>query len=563
MEYLIGIFIIIIGVSIFGFYSRKKIYQEVDRLELWKIEITNRPVTDEISKVKELNMTGEAEELFEQWRKEWDEIVTLQLPNVEEYLFDAEEFADKYRFKKAKKVLQQIEDILNSTDSSINRILKELNELIGSEEKNRVEVEELKQSYRELKKVLLAHRHTFGQAELQLELRLDAINEMFKEFETSTQQGNYLQAREMVMNMKDLLTDLKEKMEQIPLLLTECQSILPKKLDEIADGHDEMKSQGYILDHIQVEKEIENARARLNYFIELLEKIEIDEVKQGLEEVKESIETMYDLLEKEVEAHRFVQTELAEIESNFQTLLEESNDSGYETQLVQQSYRLTDQDLDSHRQIVKKLTLLFKQFVMIQDKLSEEHVAYSIVKVELEEVYSSLQELKEKHFEYCEMIQALRKDELAAREKVVGMQRKLNEIKRLLLKNNIPGLPESFHEILKETRTGVEEVLIKLEEKPLNMPAVNESLSTAEELVEKTYAQTEEMIEQVFLAERIIQYGNRYRSRYQKVATSLNEAEQLFRSYEYQQALEQAATTLEEFEPGVLKKIEELIAAES
>ncbi len=560
MEYMIGIFIIIISISIFGFYSRKRIYQEVDQLELRKIEIMNRPVTEEISKVKDLNMTGETEELFEQWRKEWDEIITNHLPNVEELLFDAEEHADKYRFNKAKKVTQHIDIVLKETDTRINTIIEELNQLIGSEEKNRIEVEELKQTYRDLKKVLLAHRHSFGQAEIQLELKLDTVNEKFKEFDEATKLGNYLQAREIVLQMKEELELLQRKMSEIPQLLSECLTTLPNKLNEIIDGHDQMKTQGYILDHIQVIKEIENVRKQLAYFTELLEKTEVDEVRTGLDEVRESIETLYDLLEKEVEAYQFVKKEMEQIETYFHALLEESKDSEYETQLVQQSYRLTDRDLEAHRQIIKKLSQLFKQFVAIQDRCSEDHVAYSIVKEELEEVYASLQELKEKHIQYCESIQALRKDELTAREHVSQMAKKLTEIKRLLSKSNIPGLPISFVETLNETKSSVNEVLIKLEEKPLNMIAVNESLQTAQEMVDKTFTLTEEMIDHVFLAEKVIQYGNRYRSRFLKVAASLEEAETSFRNYEYQLALEQAATALEELEPGVLKRIETMIA---
>src|SRR5690606_28624176 len=172
MEIIIGIIVVVGVVAIFGFYSRKKIYTEVDRLEAWKIDMMNRPVTDEIAKVKELNMTGQTEELFERWRKQWDEIVTVALPDVEELLFDAEDLADKYRFGKAKRVLAGIEAILNDAESNIANILDELKDLVGSEEKNRVEVDELNQLFRDLKKNLLAHRHTFGRAEIQLELKL-------------------------------------------------------------------------------------------------------------------------------------------------------------------------------------------------------------------------------------------------------------------------------------------------------------------------------------------------------------------------------------------------------
>ncbi|MDF2791644.1 MAG: septation ring formation regulator EzrA, partial [Neobacillus sp.] len=34
----------------------------MDRLEAWKIDLFNRPILDEMSKVKQLNMTGQTEE---------------------------------------------------------------------------------------------------------------------------------------------------------------------------------------------------------------------------------------------------------------------------------------------------------------------------------------------------------------------------------------------------------------------------------------------------------------------------------------------------------------------
>lgn len=69
--------------------------------------------------------------------------------------------------------------------------------------------------------------------------------------------------------------------------------------------------------------------------------------------------------------------------------------------------------------------------------------------------------------------------------------------------------------------------------------------------------QTEVMVDQARLTEQVIQYANRYRSKYPLLAAKLLEAENLFRSYEYEVALEQFAKALEEVEPGALKRIEE------
>lgn len=559
MEIIIGIIVVASSVTIFGFYSRKKIYKDVDRLEAWKIDMMNRPVTDEIAKVKELNMTGQTEELFERWRKQWDEIVTVGLPDVEELLFDAEDLADKYRFGKAKRVLAQIEAILNDAESNIAIILDELKDLVGSEEKNRVEVDELNQQYRELKKNLLAHRHTFGRAEKQLEMNLEGVYGKFKEFEEATTNGNYFEAREIVLLIKDALSVTKQQMDEIPHLLHECQSAIPNQLNEVSEGYSQMEQEGYSLGHHQIEKEIERMREQLSQYISLIEELKLEDVKKGIEEARESLDTIYDLLEAEVKANQFVKKEVEKIEQDLEDLVEGSKSTEEETTFVQQSYHLNENDLERHRNIVKQIKQLVKQYVSVQSKLEADQIAYSLIKTELEEVYGKIQDVKEEHLQFSEMLKTLRKDELHAREQISEMKKQLADAKRLISKSNIPGLPVKYSELISEARLSLTQVMNSLEEKPLNMNTVNQTLQNALDLVSQTYKQTEEMIEQVYLAERVIQYGNRYRSRNPKIAGSLLEAEKSFRNYEYALALEQAATAIEDLDPGALKKIEVLL----
>lgn len=178
VKFFIGFFILILALIVVGYLIKKKYFKEMDRLEAWKIDLMNRPVLDEMSKVKLLNMTGQTEELFERWRNQWDEVVTVQLPKLEEMLFDAEEYIDRYRFNKAKGVQLAIAGKLQETEDQIKSILEELHELVGSEEKNRVEIEGLKEQYRESKKMLLAHRHSFGNSEKSLEEQLNGVSQM-------------------------------------------------------------------------------------------------------------------------------------------------------------------------------------------------------------------------------------------------------------------------------------------------------------------------------------------------------------------------------------------------
>ncbi|MDE3839921.1 septation ring formation regulator EzrA [Bacillus methanolicus] len=562
MEYIIGALIIIFCLFLTGFFIRKKYYKEIDRLESWKIDIMDRPVLDEMSKIKQLNMTGQTEELFERWRHEWDEIVTTDLPDVEELLFDAEEYIDKYRFGKAKEIIALIEEKLSKTEEKIQCILTELNDLVGSEEKNRTEIEELKELYRESKKTLLAHRHNFGRAENELERKLDEIIGKFQEFDEKTKNGNYLEARETVLFIKERLEKIKQKMDDIPRLLLECQTSLPSQIKELKEGYREMASQGYVLDHIPLEKETERFEKQLEVYLSYIEKLEIEEVQKGIEELKEGIELLFDLLEKEVHAKHFISQNVQGAKEILDITLEENEKLKLESDHVQESYHLQEQELEVLTRSEKRLAHLEKRYELLLERLAQNDTAQTVLSEELQEMKAVLDQVRDEQREFEEKLLALRKDEMEAREQVKDLSKKVGEMIRLVSKSNIPGLSQEYQYLLEDAKESIQNVIDRLEEKPLNINSVRKYLEVAVLTVNKLMDSTIELVENAKLAEKVIQYGNRYRSRYPSVEKGLQEAETAFRNYDYRQAIEQAAASIEEIEPGALRKIEAMLSEE-
>src|SRR5699024_11158862 len=159
-----GILAIIVIITI-GLLLRKKLYDSVDHYEDWKLDIMNRNVAGELSRVKDLNLEGETKENFEAWRQAWDRILTNDLANVEELLYDTEKAADRYNFPAAKKSTNQMEAILVDIEHQIEAILTELNELLETEEKNREEVELLEPRLDKMKKHLSKNRFQYNRAE--------------------------------------------------------------------------------------------------------------------------------------------------------------------------------------------------------------------------------------------------------------------------------------------------------------------------------------------------------------------------------------------------------------
>ncbi|WHX99622.1 septation ring formation regulator EzrA [Neobacillus sp. DY30] len=555
MTYFIGFIILLLALFVLGYFIKKKYFKEMDRLEAWKIDLFNRPILDEMSKVKQLNMTGQTEELFEGWRNQWDDIVTVKLPDLEEMLFDAEEFIDKYRFNKAKTIQQEINAKLQSTEDEINKIVEQLHELVGSEEKNRIEIEQLKELYRETKKTLLAHRHSFGKSEKYLEAQLEDATKKFHEFDEKTENGNYLEARELVLGIHEQLNQVKNNMEVIPQLLIECQSLIPSQLSDILDGYREMTEKGYYLSHIQLENEIESLQAKLVEYLGLIEETKIEEALEGIGEVKERIDILFDLLEKEVNAKHFILQNEKGMSGLLSSVLEEHEQLSSEVKHVQESYHLTESDFEIQRHLEKQLAVVTKHYEILMEKININETALTVLCEELMEIKTHIEMIQEEQESFALKLQALRKDEFEARETLRELTKKVGETIRLVSKSNIPGLPEDYKFLMEDTNDSIQNVKLQLQEKPLNVSALNQYLEIAVLTVEKLTNTTVELIENVELAEKAIQYGNRYRSQYPSVAKGLTDAEQAFRHFAYQEALEQAAASLESIDPGVLKKI--------
>ncbi|MED4531027.1 septation ring formation regulator EzrA [Metabacillus fastidiosus] len=562
MEVIIGIILALCILFGAGYFMRKNIYKDVDKLESWKIEIMNRSIIDEMSKVKDLKMDGQTEELFEEWRNEWDEIITTQLPKVEELLFEVEDCADKYRFKKGKEILNDIREILTEVDTSIDKIIYEINELVSSEKKNSVESEEVKQQFKKVKKTIIAHSHLYGNARHKLEEDINEVFEKLKQFDIETKNGNYLAARDLLTEQKEKLDLLTEKVEEIPKLMSECNSVIPNQIQELKDGFREMVEEGYYLDHIQFEAEMERLNEQLEYFRKKLLETDVSEVKEKIVTVQELIDNLYDLLEKEVHANHYLKKAAPEIEGKIIQLMDQQEEASKETEAVKQSYHLSEQDIKGHKIIEKQILQLAKRYELIKQNLQADHIAHTIIKEELEDIENQIEQLQIEHTDYYEMLQALRKDELLAREKLQDLKHLISETSRAIQKSNVPGLPEPFVQTIDFAKINVQKVTMKLNQIPLNMTAVNLQLEEAVDAVEALKKDADEMIEQVYLVEKVIQYGNRYRNRNQNIADKLEEAEALFRNYEYGESLETAAAALERVEPGSIERIQAIIEQE-
>ncbi|PFH91157.1 septation ring formation regulator EzrA [Bacillus sp. AFS088145] len=550
---------IVIALMIVALTIRQRLFKKLDELEAWRMQLMSKPVTDELSKLKALNMTGQTEELFDKWRTDWDELVTTFLPKVTDSISVIDEAINKYHFMKAKAGISEIEESLTEAESSIEKILNEVSDLVGSEEQNNSDIEMLNQEYLEQRKLLLTHRHLYSISETQLEQKMDDIKQQIQLFNETTEKGNYLEARGLVKEIADQVHILKTNMQIIPDIYIESSTTMPSQIHNLTDGLKQMKAEGYALDFEALENETIDCSKICIDCVELIKKLEITEANDKLEFVKAKVDSIYDLLEKEVESKFVVEKEIWTSQEEIQRIREDNLKTKEETQLVQQIYELSDEDTQAQKMVEKQVSIITKRFELLQIRVAEQDLAFSVIREELDLLKKQMEDVKESHLMYVEMLKALRKDELQARDQLIEMKRLMLEVKRLVQISNLPGMPVSSMKQIQDAQENMQIVYLELEKKPLKMTHVSFLLEKAATVVNDCYNNTKYMIEQGYFVEKVIQYGNRYRSNNVQMATSMDKAEQLFREFQYNEALEEAAVSIEKIEPGAIDKLQEIL----
>ncbi len=556
--FIIAIVALIILTTI-AFLFRRKHIQEIARLEQEKLQIQHKPILEEMTKVKQLNMTGETEEKFERWRTEWTELMDIHMPKIDTLLFDVEDMVDRFRFKKATELEKEIREKIHFCNKKMNDILFELNELVGSEEKNRIEMEKLKEQHRAARKSVLAHQHSFGMTANPLEKELESFNPKFEEYEELTENGNYLQAREIVISLAAKGECVFSLIHEIPSLLSELQSKIPASIRELRNGTREMEEQSYYLQHLELMRKFSTIETELEEMLSKMSELHIESIQQRTAEINDQIDSFYDALENEVNAKHYVDEYYNQIAENLFVIKKLTKETSDEASFVQQSYRLDDKEAQIPQLSLKKLGTIEKQFEILTSRVQGEASAYSSLEEELQQISVELEQIAAEQESLANRMKNLRIDENNVREKLDELARKLQNADRMLHKGNIPGIPDDMEARLEEADEQIYIVTQSLQEVPLNMALVDSYLENAGKAVHDVSEKVDEMLENVLLIEWIIQYGNRYRASNPTVHARLLDAEESFRQFRYAKALEEAATAVEEVEPGAMKRIEELV----
>lgn len=131
-------------------------------------------------------------------------------------------------------------------------------------EKNAKESRATKEKFAELRREVLTRGFKLGETLPYIETKLSELSESLNSYDSLTDQGDHLEAREIVIVVQKEMQVIEAQMERIPSLLHETDTILPEEMTKLRAGYEEMVRKGYYLAQMELDKEISRMKNQID-----------------------------------------------------------------------------------------------------------------------------------------------------------------------------------------------------------------------------------------------------------------------------------------------------------
>ena len=547
--YVVALIIVFIVLHIIKKKSKNYYLNKIDELEREKNLIINANILSELNKVESLINNETLQKKYEDWQKRFNEIKDVEIPKLTDQLLELEGLYNSKHRKELKEKLAKVEYQIFFVKTKSNYLLNEIKEITSSNERNRSSITKLKARYRDIIATYNNNKEDYDKISENIDLQIDRIDKLFSTFEIAMENNNYSEVNKIVKVLDDILGNLKLVIEETPSILMMATRIIPSKIKDIQSISDKLQKEGYNLDYLNLEYNIEETNKKLSDILERLNVLNIEDSTLDLETIMNYFESIYSSFDKEQESKKEFEEYITNIISRAVNYEKINNDLRRKTDEFKYSYDLVDDDLKILDIIRREVKEVKRDYETIVNAYRSRTFAFSRLAKEMEVLNTKLVKIKEKLDEALKSLGSLKEDEIRAREQLDDIKEILRQASVNITSYKLPTVPKRFSVELAEANEAIEEMQKELNKKPISIKTLNIRVDTARDLSLKVFNTSKEIVKSAYMAEMAVVYGNRFRIVDDIIEKQLVISENLFNKGEYKKSLENSINAINTVEP--------------
>lgn len=553
--FVLAVILIIVTIVVIKNSQSKKYKKEIEELDLEKNSLLGVPVLSEITKVRELIKTDNLKEKLDDWDNTFKLIRDEKIPELNDFISDADFLIDRKEYKQAIKKIAIIEMEIKSLKKKTDNLLEEVRIITKSEERNRTLITKLKIVYREHQNKFERTKKEFGEIAPYVEKEFEKIDKMFVQFEKAMDNNDYVSVEKKVALLDEEISHIGLLLEDVPTIVLLATVLVPNKIEEANIYYARMRRDGYPLDYLNVEYNINEIKNKINIIMDNLKKLELGDAIIELKTFIEYFNGLYNDFDKEKECKDLFKQNIKELGFKIDNINKVVRDIYLQIDDIKYNYNLSNEDINKFSLLNKSLEKINKDYKILVEEGKLKTFAYSKLSDELDGLSLKLSRLQDDLDYQLRSITSMKDDETRAKEQLNTIESLLKKSKYKLKEYKIPVIPNSYYIELSEAQDAIREIVKELDKKPIVIKILNIRVDTARDLVFKIFNKTNDMIKIVSLSEKLIVYGNRYRSTYPEIDVSLNKATELFNRGKYRESLDLSLKCIGLVDKNVMEKI--------
>lgn len=520
--------------------ASKRYKNKANLLDIEKNKLINVKILSEITKVRDLVKTDNLQHKLDDWDKSFNYIKDDMLPKITDEISEVDFMIDRHEYENAIRKMTDIELEIERLKRRSDKLISEIQIITNSEERNRALITKLKITYRELSAKFDRCIKDYGDVADAIRGVFDKIDNQFQLFEQSMDKNDYVEVEKIVIVIEDEINNLRNILNDLPAIVLMASVLIPGKVEEARVMYARMIRDGYPLDYLNVEYNLDEISNKARDIMERVMKLEMN-IKESDVELKTMLDYFNNLFadfDKEKESKDLFKEGC----KKFRLKLEKVNKVVYDIYVqiddIRVTYDLTEEEINRFSVLNKNLEIINEDFKSLLEHGKSKTFAYSKLNDELDGLSIKLSRLQDDLDYQLRSITSMKDDEYRAKEQLQTIQELLKKAKYKLKDYKLPVIPSSYYVELKEAQDAIREIVKELDKKPIVIKILNIRVDTARDLVFKIYNKTNDMIKASMMSEKMIIYGNRYRSTYPKVEMGHEKATTLFYKGQYDQSLQ-------------------------
>lgn len=552
---MVAIAVILILAYVTAIFLRKRNVSRLTALEERKEELYNLPVNDEVEAVKNMHLIGQSQVTFREWNQKWVDLSLNSFADIENHLFEAENYNNSFRFFKATHKIDQIESQISLIEEDIAAIRNALSELEKQESKNSGRVLHALDLFETLQHTVAEDAEKYGKALPEIEKQLENIQSEFSQFVTLNSSGDPVEAAAILDDTENHILALTHIVDRIPALVETLTKELPDQLADLEEGYRKLLDANYHFAETDIESRFQLLHESLKNNQENIRQLELDNAEYENNRIQEEINALYNIFTREIAAQKVVESLLSTLPTYLNHLKENNQVLVQDLERLTKTYLLPESDGNHVRRLQAELAALDTAIMEVTEDQGESTQAYSALEEQLEMLQSNLKDIEDEQISVSERLAQIEKDDLNARQKANVYVNRLHTIKRYMEKRNLPGIPQSFLKLFFTASHNTEDLMAELEQPQVNIESVKRILEIATNDMVVLETETYDIVQYATLTEQLLQYSNRYRSFDERIQEAFNEALEIFeKEFDYRASFEKISQALEVAEPGVTNR---------